>query len=131
MPGPQSPPSTATSPPSQGGPMSYYASTFASTNSPPASDAGGSSAYGGGNTTNYTRQSHAPSTVLSVANAAPPVRASPNQPQSKAAEAGLLSIPQEATYHADSGVRFGPSGEPSGSGSGAVPADVPPIYTPN
>lgn len=126
MPGIQSSPTTAASPPSQG-PISYYAPTFASTSSPPASDAGGSSAYGSG--TAQTRQSYAPSTVLSVTNAGPPIRSSPNQPQSKAAEAGLLSIPQEANYHADSGVRFGPSGDPSGSG--AVPADVPPMYTPS
>ncbi|KAK7688892.1 hypothetical protein QCA50_007583 [Cerrena zonata] len=127
VPGPQSPPSTASSPPSQG-PNSYYAPTFAPA-SPPASDTGGSSTYGGGSGTAHTRQSFAPSTTLSVANPGLTVRSSPNQPQSKAAEAGLLSVPQEATYHADSGVRFGPSGEASGSGT--VPADVPPSYTPN
>ena len=64
---------------------------------------------------------------------------SPNQPgRSKAAEAGLLSVPQQARYHADSGVRFDENGQPqpvaSGSSSGNIPeandlTDVPPEYT--
>ncbi|CAL1703259.1 unnamed protein product [Somion occarium] len=127
-PGPQSPPSTA---PSQD-PLSYYTPTVTGSHSPPASDMGGSSYIQ--SASNYTRQSYAPSTVLSIANpnAGPAVRASPNQPPSKAAQAGLLSIPQEATYHADSGVRFGAPGEPSSSGAyvdPTVPADIPPTYS--
>ncbi|GBE79918.1 hypothetical protein BKA93DRAFT_824604 [Sparassis latifolia] len=65
---------------------------------------------------------------------------SPNQPRSKAAEAGLLSVARPATYHADSGVRFGSAGQGSSSTSSAavhaipeadVPADVPPMYSEN
>ncbi|KAI9000820.1 hypothetical protein BD414DRAFT_511460 [Trametes punicea] len=74
--------------------------------------------------------------ALHIVTNAPPVRHSPNQPRSKAAEAGLLSIPQPATYHADSGVRFSSTGEPSSSSSAAVEAldapelqDVPPSYS--
>ncbi|KAH9948405.1 hypothetical protein B0H21DRAFT_734114, partial [Amylocystis lapponica] len=65
-----------------------------------------------------------------------PGRCQPNQLRSKAAEAGLLSVAQAATYHADSGVRFNPGGEASGSGSEsgrsaeeAIPTDVPPMYS--
>ncbi|KAH9943250.1 uncharacterized protein BXZ73DRAFT_97301 [Epithele typhae] len=67
-------------------------------------------------------------------------RASPNQPgRSKAAEAGMLSVPEEVMYNADSGVRFDANGQPvpvagsSSSGAGAGPAapltDVPPSYS--
>ena len=62
----------------------------------------------------------------------------------KAEEAGILSVPGRppaaTTYHTDSGVRFAAlnadavdpaesHAEGSGSGVGAVPADVPPSYT--
>ena len=64
--------------------------------------------------------------------------ASPNQQMSKAAEAGLLSVPEPATFHADSGVRFDQNGNPqpvasgSSSGAGLEPiSDVPPTYTEN
>ncbi|KAI0353041.1 hypothetical protein OH77DRAFT_654447 [Trametes cingulata] len=73
---------------------------------------------------------------LYVANeAAPAAGASPNAPRSKAAEAGLLSVPPPATYHADSGIRFNSSGEPTSSTHVAnvlaAPelADVPPSYS--
>ncbi|KAI0638383.1 hypothetical protein C8Q77DRAFT_1215201 [Trametes polyzona] len=85
--------------------------------------------------TSTTGPSHPPS--LYVANAGRPVRASPNQGTSKAAEAGLLSVPQPATYHADSGIRFNAAGEPTSSAAAgpsnilAPPdlADVPPTYS--
>ncbi|KAH9927235.1 uncharacterized protein B0H18DRAFT_1003621 [Fomitopsis serialis] len=57
---------------------------------------------------------------------------SPNQAHSKAAEAGLLSVAGQPTFHADSGVRFNASGQPSGSGGGHdehTPVDVPPSYS--
>ncbi|KAI0081467.1 hypothetical protein K474DRAFT_1348117 [Panus rudis PR-1116 ss-1] len=61
--------------------------------------------------------------------------ASPNQRHSKAAEAGILSVPQPATFHADSGVRFSTMElVASGSGSRQVapyPVDVPPSYSEN
>lgn len=65
--------------------------------------------------------------TLSVAN---PTNESPMPvvPPSKAEEAGLLPQTAEATYHHDSGIRFGSAGEPSGSG--VVPlTDVPPSYS--
>ncbi|CDO73753.1 hypothetical protein BN946_scf185015.g81 [Trametes cinnabarina] len=79
--------------------------------------------------------------ALSIVTNSPPLRVSPNQPRSKAAEAGLLSVPQPATFHADSGVRFNAMGEPvagEASSSSAVTsqvlasqelADVPPSYS--
>ncbi|KAH9850788.1 hypothetical protein C2E23DRAFT_887124 [Lenzites betulinus] len=78
--------------------------------------------------------SHPPS--LFIANPGVP-RNSPNQARSKAAEAGLLSVPQPATFHADSGIRFNSNGEPSSSSSAATAqvlaapelADVPPTYS--
>ncbi|KAK7694091.1 hypothetical protein QCA50_003667 [Cerrena zonata] len=49
--------------------------------------------------------------------------------RSKAEEAGLLySSSEEATYHRDSGLRFGSAGEPSGS-SHLPLTDVPPSYS--
>ncbi len=82
----------------------------------------------------YTRSG--PSTVLSVSNPGGVAGPSPNQYRSKAAEAGILSVPQPTTFHADSGVRFPSAAEPSGSGSSSgVPqeagplVDVPPMYT--
>lgn len=81
-----------------------------------------------------------PSTLVLASGSTPRVSASPNQPRSKAAEAGLLSVPQETTFHADSGVRFDENGQPipaaSSSSSANVLAptaelsDVPPSYTP-
>lgn len=67
----------------------------------------------------------------------PRVTSSPNQPMSKAAEAGLLSVPQQATFHADSGIRFDQNGQPqpvAGSSSSGIHAtqelsDVPPSYS--
>ncbi|KAI9068522.1 hypothetical protein FKP32DRAFT_1561531 [Trametes sanguinea] len=79
--------------------------------------------------------------ALSIVTNSAPLRVSPNQPRSKAAEAGLLSVPQPATFHADSGVRFNSMGEPivgEASSSSAVTsqvlaseelADVPPSYS--
>ncbi|KAL7282558.1 hypothetical protein ACG7TL_004029 [Trametes sanguinea] len=79
--------------------------------------------------------------ALSIVTNSAPLRVSPNQPRSKAAEAGLLSVPQPATFHADSGVRFNSLGEPivgEASSSSAVTsqvlaseelADVPPSYS--
>ncbi|TBU39695.1 hypothetical protein BD309DRAFT_1011845 [Dichomitus squalens] len=50
---------------------------------------------------------------------------SPNQPgRSKAAEAGLLSVPQQATYHADSGVRFDENGRPQPVAGGSSSSNV-------
>ncbi|KAH9899652.1 hypothetical protein C8Q73DRAFT_743544 [Cubamyces lactineus] len=86
--------------------------------------------------TSTSGPSHPPSLYV-VTNVAPP-RDSPNQPRSKAAEAGLLSVPQPATYHADSGIRFNSAGEPSSSSNAATTsqvlaaqelADVPPSYS--
>ncbi|KAM5535493.1 hypothetical protein V8D89_010830 [Ganoderma adspersum] len=64
---------------------------------------------------------------------------SPNQPgRSKAAEAGLLSVPHPATFHADSGVHFDGYGRPQSVTDGSSPGnnleandigDVPPSYT--
>ena len=67
---------------------------------------------------------------------------SPNQPRSKAAEAGILSVPRDSTYHEDSGIRFpepevGPSASASGAGAGTgpsasvedIPVDAPPSYS--
>ena len=61
---------------------------------------------------------------------------------SKAAEAGLLSVPQQTTFYADSGVRFDQNGQPvpaagssSSSSAAAVPheanelSEVPPSYS--
>ncbi|KAI9068521.1 hypothetical protein FKP32DRAFT_1600478 [Trametes sanguinea] len=55
---------------------------------------------------------------------------------SKATQAGLLSVPQPATYHADSGVRCNSMGESSSSANdagqdvaGEALADVPPPYS--
>ncbi|KAI0751005.1 hypothetical protein C8Q80DRAFT_1268302 [Daedaleopsis nitida] len=68
----------------------------------------------------------------------PRATTSPNQPRSKAAEAGLLSVPQQSMYHADSGIRFDENGQPipqaSSSSSAPVPdapdlGDVPPTYS--
>ncbi|KAI0677340.1 hypothetical protein C8Q78DRAFT_84773 [Trametes maxima] len=80
--------------------------------------------------------SHPPSLFLVNGHGGPRVTSSPNQPHSKAAEAGLLSVPQPATYHADSGIRFNSPGEGSSSSSRpAEPlaaqdlADVPPTYS--
>ncbi|CCM00660.1 uncharacterized protein FIBRA_02698 [Fibroporia radiculosa] len=72
-----------------------------------------------------------PSLTLHMASV--PVFSSPNQANSKAAEAGLLSIAQPTNYHSDSGMRFGASGEPSSSSRPAhdVPVDVPPSYSEN
>ncbi|KAI0650536.1 hypothetical protein C8Q79DRAFT_998362 [Trametes meyenii] len=83
--------------------------------------------------------SHPPSLFLVNGHGGPRVlTSSPNQPHSKAAEAGLLSVAQPATYHADSGIRFNSSGEASSSSSRpAEPlaaqdlADVPPTYSEN
>ncbi|KAI0375863.1 hypothetical protein BV20DRAFT_1032247 [Pilatotrama ljubarskyi] len=72
---------------------------------------------------------------LYVANNVRAAAASPNAPRSKAAEAGLLSVPTPATYHADSGIRFNSAGEGSSSAhvanALAAPelADVPPSYS--
>ncbi|KAI9057346.1 hypothetical protein FKP32DRAFT_1380241 [Trametes sanguinea] len=46
----------------------------------------------------------------------------------KAEEAGVLSVPRAATFHADSGIRFT---DPNAAGPSAVPelADVPPTYS--
>ncbi|KAL4254464.1 hypothetical protein ABKN59_003646 [Abortiporus biennis] len=85
----------------------------------------------------------APSSMLTVANPTtmPRITASPNQPRSKAAEAGLLSTPQTYAVFADSGIRFDQYGKPitssSASGSGSRnPAEevtgqteVPPEYS--
>ena len=65
---------------------------------------------------------------------------SPNQSMSKAAEAGLLSVPQDLTFYADSGVRFDPNCPPQLAGPGPSPStealaqthgltDVPPLYS--
>lgn len=66
---------------------------------------------------------------------------SPNQPgRSKAAEAGLLSVPHPATFHADSGIRFDRHGHPQSVTTGSSLlnnletndiGDVPPSYTPS
>ncbi|EIW61676.1 uncharacterized protein TRAVEDRAFT_44502 [Trametes versicolor FP-101664 SS1] len=85
--------------------------------------------------TSVSGPSHPPSLFV-VTNAQAP-RDSPNQAMSKAAEAGLLSVPQPATFHADSGIRFNSAGEPSSSTAAgtshvlAAPelADVPPTYS--
>ncbi|OJT05340.1 hypothetical protein TRAPUB_3781 [Trametes pubescens] len=85
--------------------------------------------------TSASGPSHPPSLFI-VTNAQAP-RDSPNQAMSKAAEAGLLSVPQPATFHADSGIRFNSAGEPSSSSAAgtshvlAAPelADVPPTYS--
>ncbi|OBZ77164.1 hypothetical protein A0H81_03864 [Grifola frondosa] len=86
----------------------------------PTSDMGGSSTSG---SSRQTRSMYA-------VNAMSQLQSSPNQPMSKAAQAGLLSVPQPTTYHADSGVRFTASAEPSSSGVHAV-TDVPPTYSEN
>lgn len=57
-----------------------------------------------------------------------------NTTHSKAAEAGLLSVAKESTYHEDSGLRFNVLGEGSSGAAGLstaddVPADVPPSYS--
>lgn len=81
--------------------------------------------------------------TLTVVGGPPGIKTSPNMAQSKAAEAGLLSVESQPTYHADSGVRFDSHGQPvaSGSGSGSAgpsqeyhgrtPTDVPPLYSEN
>ncbi|KAI0078972.1 hypothetical protein K474DRAFT_748853 [Panus rudis PR-1116 ss-1] len=130
---PQAPSAGGTTVVPSEGPVSYYAPTVAGTHTPPVSEVGGST-YSASQSGISQRQSYAPSTTLSVANPNPTyIRGSPNQPNSKAAQAGLLSVPQQANYHQDSGVRFG---GPSGSGSGAPletpdPVDVPPMYSEN
>ncbi|CAL1705765.1 unnamed protein product [Somion occarium] len=73
------------------------------------------------------------SAVLSVANPTHDnLIASSIQLHSKAVEAGLLSMPPETTYHADSGIRFESSVEASTSddlGQASELVDVPPTYT--
>ena len=128
QPGPHTAPS-AYSAPSQYNPPSGLGYSTHTPSEAPVSDY--SSNAGG--------PSHTPSLVL-ASGSMPRVTASPNQTRSKAAEAGLLSVPQDATYHADSGVRFDANGQPitaSGSSSSssanvlAPPelADVPPSYS--
>ncbi|RPD66961.1 hypothetical protein L226DRAFT_542181 [Lentinus tigrinus ALCF2SS1-7] len=88
----------------------------------------------------YSSGSGASAPLVLASGSTPRASASPNQPRSKAAEAGLLSVPQEATFHADSGVRFDANGQPipaassSSSANVLVPtadlSDVPPSYTP-
>ncbi|EMD40962.1 hypothetical protein CERSUDRAFT_91715 [Gelatoporia subvermispora B] len=100
------------------------------TTSPPASETGGStyvasSSAGGGpsNSSGYV--------VRNVDHS------SPNQPLSKAAQAGLLSAPPSTTFYADSGIRFDQVGEPSASQAGPFAhrlvgealTDVPPSYS--
>ncbi|KAI0832632.1 hypothetical protein BC628DRAFT_1335701 [Trametes gibbosa] len=94
------------------------------------SEAPGSELSGG---TSTSGPSSPPS--LFIANPAM-LRSSANQARSKAAEAGLLSMPQTATYHADSGIRFSSTGEPSSSSAVTAQvlaspdlADVPPTYS--
>ncbi|KAI0774470.1 hypothetical protein C8Q74DRAFT_1368942 [Fomes fomentarius] len=120
-PGPQtaySAPSQYSSPPSG---LGFSAHTPSEA---PFSDAGSS----------HAGTSHG-STLGLAAGSMPRVTSSPNQAQSKAAEAGLLSVPQAATYHADSGVRFDANGQPIGASSSAnvlaAPelTDVPPGYS--
>ncbi|KZT71457.1 hypothetical protein DAEQUDRAFT_736654 [Daedalea quercina L-15889] len=88
----------------------------------PPSEAGGSSAY-----SSSGNGSRPPLTVIG----------GPPQARSKAAEAGLLSVWQRPTYHADSGVRFDAMGQPSGSAGPSheadahTPTDVPPSYSEN
>ncbi|KAI0772126.1 hypothetical protein BD413DRAFT_492776 [Trametes elegans] len=116
--------------PTSGGPSAYSGTTAFSAPAPPPP----TSAYNpsGEPVSDYSAgTSHSgPSQQRSsfyVANSGPPVVSSPNQPRSKAAEAGLLSVPQAATYHADSGIRFNAAGEPSSptaGGSGAHHTDV-------
>ena len=81
-----------------------------------------------------------PSLVASGASTPPAVGAASRttRPTRKAEEAGLLSVPRNTTYHADSGIRFGATGSQQASGSGSqpedhagTPTDVPPSYTPN
>ena len=81
--------------------------------------------------------------TLTVVGGPPGINTSPNMARSKAAEAGLLSVEKQPTYHADSGVRFDSNGQPvaSSSGSGSAgsshepyvrtPTDVPPSYSEN
>ncbi|EPS95992.1 hypothetical protein FOMPIDRAFT_97799 [Fomitopsis schrenkii] len=61
-----------------------------------------------------------------------------NRPRSKAAEAGILSVPRDGTYHEDSGLRFaspGAGSSTSGVAAGPsasvddIPADAPPSYS--
>ncbi|KAI0920922.1 hypothetical protein AcV5_001326 [Taiwanofungus camphoratus] len=90
--------------------------------SPSASEVGGQSS-----SAQRPPMSHASSAVSST------VTLSPNQPNSKAAQVGLLSIARLTTYHADSGIRFNPQGEGSSSAVPEVeePIDVPPSYSEN
>jgi hypothetical protein len=79
--------------------------------------------------------------TLAVVGGPPGIRHSPNTARSKAAEAGLLSVEKQPTYHADSGVRFDSKGKPVAPGSisgsagssheplARTPTGVPPSYS--
>jgi len=121
--------------------QSSYAASSVHPTSTSQSDLGrrGASSSVSGSNPAYTITPYRPISSSSSLTAAgsPFTRAS-----GKAAEAGPLSVAPQATFHADSGIRFnaGPSGEASSSGSGSgagqsdadhLPTDVPPSYTPN
>ncbi|PCH40871.1 hypothetical protein WOLCODRAFT_143268 [Wolfiporia cocos MD-104 SS10] len=97
--------------------------------SPPASEVGGSAyaqSQAGYSSASGSSSRHPP---LSLVSHSPPPGSSPNQLNSKAAQAGLLSVAQ-STYHADSGVRFDPNGGTSSADvDHDIPVDVPPSYT--
>lgn len=79
--------------------------------------------------------------TLAVVGGPPGIRHAPNMARSKAAEAGLLSVERQPTYHADSGVRFDSNGKPVAPGSNPgsagssheplarTPTGVPPSYS--
>ncbi|RDX53888.1 hypothetical protein OH76DRAFT_1399045 [Lentinus brumalis] len=127
---------------SQAPPSAYSASAPSHYTAPSGLGYGTSSAYTPSEApvSDYSSGSGAASTLVLASGSTSRVRASPNQPgRSKAAEAGMLSVPQEATFHADSGVRFDENGQPipaaSSSSAAAIPpvvelSDVPPSYTP-
>ncbi|KAH9943260.1 uncharacterized protein BXZ73DRAFT_97309 [Epithele typhae] len=115
--------------------------TFSDARQPQAfSDYSASEAGGGPTVSDWSASSS--SRLGLAAGSRVPARTSPNQSgRSKAAEAGMLSVPQEVTYNADSGVRFDANGRPvpvAGSSSAAATGqalaaqeltDVPPSYS--
>ena len=92
------------------------------------------SAYGAASDYGSSAGGSGSSSQLGLASGSRPYpTSSPNQSRGKAAEAGLLSVPEEATFHSDSGVRFDEFGQPqpaAGSSSAAnAQTDVPPSYS--
>lgn len=103
--------------------------------SPPSSEVGGSTYSGGPSQPPMSYSASAAGSSSGAPEMSVRNNSSPNQANSKAAQAGLLSIAQQpATYHADSGIRFGAVDASSSSAGAAppeheIPVDVPPSYS--